>query len=287
MPLPWEKNEVMRRSTITELVNAWRQSETDIREAFSKLKAAKDRLQHFFDGSCRRFDIRTSRHSYDSLNFEPEGANEAIAMLKQQVWASIVDRLELRRILSLKRIKELDGQIESGEGLPEITFENVTAMLETNFNCAPQYLEEKVRETYELLRPNGWRLAEYKTNQKSAEAGVGSKLVICRAVERTFRRDGGFDVNYHRRDELRALDQVFHLLDGAEQPRSHYGEIVDAVAGQTSRKSNEWETPYFRGRCFKNGNLHMEFKRQDLLDLFNRVAGGMRLTDVKAAAQAQ
>jgi len=37
------------------------------------------------------------------------------------------------------------------------------------------------------------------------------------------------------------------------------------------------ETDYFAFRCFKNGNLHLIFKRPDLVRRLNQIAGGKRL----------
>jgi hypothetical protein len=37
------------------------------------------------------------------------------------------------------------------------------------------------------------------------------------------------------------------------------------------------EIEYFKFRCFANRNLHLEFKRLDLVAKLNAVAGGMRL----------
>ena len=42
-------------------------------------------------------------------------------------------------------------------------------------------------------------------------------------------------------------------------------------------ESNTFETPYFKGRVFSNGNMHLEFKRRDLLKRLNQIAGGRRL----------
>ena len=103
------------------------------------------------------------------------------------------------------------------------------------------------------------------------------RLILTYAVEHSYRHDGGFSVRYHKRDELRALDQVFHMMDGKPQPESYEGGICDAV-NRTTGQENRWESDYFKGRAFKNGNLHLEFKRQDLVDRFNAVAGGARLT---------
>lgn len=171
----------------------------------------------------------------------------------------------------------MDKQLESGEGLPPITYENVLSMLESNLNNAGQYLEEKIRECYDWLRPR-WR-SEYKTNQASMAAGVGRKVILGCQIRHNY-SGRGYQVNYGRLDNLRALDQVFHLLDGKPALASTYqGELADAIEAQTKDGGDTFKTDYFRGRCFGNGNLHLEFLRADLLQRFNLIAGGARLQD--------
>jgi len=228
-------------------------------------------LKHFFEDNGRCFSVRPSGR-YSSAEFSDP--KDAIESLKRQTWGALAARLELRKILSLKRITELDRQIETGEGLPEINAANVLAMLETNLNQRGQFLQEKVLEVYEKLRP---ARSDLKTNIKSCAAGVGKKVILTwYAVDSRY--DGGFKVNYNRQDELRALDQVFHLLDGATQPDDYNGELSNAIQLQTSSTNNAFETPYFQGRCFRNGRLHLTFRRDDLLAKFNLIAGGNRLT---------
>lgn len=273
------KTDLARRSSIAEFCAAFDQSAGEIKQAFALLVAARDRLKSAFDGTGYRssFDIR-ERHDRQPDYEKPEAT---LKELERQAWESVAARLELRKIMSLKRTQEMDKQISSGEGLPEFNAPNVLAMLESNLNNAGQYLEEKVLECYENLRPCGWTLSEYKTNQKSAAAGVGRKVIITWAVRQSYNSAKGFEVQYGRhQDELRALDQVFHLLDG--QPAnggSWAGELCDAISTQTTRDKNSFETPYFRGRCFANGNLHLEFVRADLVEKFNLIAGGMRLKE--------
>lgn len=274
-PIDTPENALIKRTTLTELCAAWAQSEAQIKQAFKDITEAQERLTAFFDGGYRNFTVESHRQSVDFAKPEP-----SIKNLQKQVWAALIERLELRKILSLKRISEMDKQIETGEGLPEITLQNVQAILESNLNNAGQFLQEKVIECYEMLRPCGWSLSDYKTNQKSAAAGVGHKVIMTWAVRRSY--GGGFEVSYGRhRDELRALDQVFHLLDGAAQSRDYNGPLVDAISKQTTSDKNTFETVYFRGRCFQNQNLHLEFKRADLVDRFNAIAGGMRINGQK------
>jgi hypothetical protein len=137
-------------------------------------------------------------------------------------------------------------------------------------------LEEKVHEVYQWLRPSRWENGELKTNQASFAAGVGRKVILRWCLSRCY---GGthYSVEYSRRDHLRALDAVFHLLDGKQQPNSYNGELCDAIEQQTKDGKNSFQTQYFDGRCFSNRNLHLEFRRSDLLDKFNAIAGGFRL----------
>ena len=56
--------------------------------------------------------------------------------------------------------------------------------------------------------------------------------------------------------------------------KTHRGPLIDAIE---AAKDGTGETEYFRFRCFRNRNLHLEFKRLDLVAKLNAVAGGMRL----------
>jgi len=49
--------------------------------------------------------------------------------LKKDVWRVLIDRMELRRILSAKRNEELNRQIETGKDLPDIDEAQILAML--------------------------------------------------------------------------------------------------------------------------------------------------------------
>jgi hypothetical protein len=273
-----------RHNSITELCAAWTTARGEIAEGFRLLKQAQDRLNLFFD------DGRT----YSGMSvLNPRGHNTSPDLTKpeatfkelgRRIWQNLVGRLQLRTLMSLKRIQELDKQLETGEGLPEITYANVLAMLETTVNTAGQMLDEKVFECYEHLRPRGWRLDHYKTNQKSEAAGVGKKVILSYTVQRSYSKRGNFEVRYGgARDELRALDQVFHLLAGAPQNHEIYdGELCEAIRTQTGEGKNDFSTAYFRGRCFANGNLHLEFTRADLVDRFNLIAGGLNLNQKTA-----
>jgi hypothetical protein len=278
---PGTPTDLARRTTISELCCAWTVSEREVKAAFKLLRRAESRLEEVFGGSDRhRFTIQSYKHTHLDLS----NPSECVERLRRQAWAVIAERLELRTVMSLAQVRELDRQIETGEGLPPIRYDDLFATVEALLNRRGEFLREKVHECYRWLRPDSWnehRRDSYgytplKTNTKSFAAGVGPKVIITYGCERGYSRSG-FTVSHHKRDNLRAIDQVFHLLDGKEQPRTFNGELCDAVAEQTKGGASEAQTDYFRVKCYSNQNLHLEFKRRDLLDKFNLMAAGKNL----------
>jgi hypothetical protein len=75
--------------------------------------------------------------------------------LKKDVWRVLIDRMELRRILSVKRNEELNRQIETGKDLPDIDEAQILAMLEGTLANTCAFIEEAVQEVFEFLRR--WR----------------------------------------------------------------------------------------------------------------------------------
>ena len=73
-----------------------------------------------------------------------------------------------------------------------------------------------------------------------------------------------------------------HLLDGKGQVKGYSGPLVDAINLAHHNKQQSAATEYFHAKWFLNGNLHLEFLRQDLLDKFNEICGTNRLAEEPA-----
>jgi hypothetical protein len=266
------------RSTLPQLVKAWEDSKREIEGAFALLDCARERLHREFGVEHYGFDFgirgRDSRSTYGYT----DTSEKLLAGMKKDAWRILIQRMELRRVLSIKRAAELDKQLETGEGLPEIEEKQILAMLEGTLNSIPQLIEEAVKEVFDWLRP--YR-SEYVTNQKWE---VGRKVIISYAVSRFGSKT--WSTNYNREQNIRALDNVFHALDGKGTIKSNRGPLVDAINACPKSVSIEdaatvpvdrGETEYFKFKCFQNQNLHLEFKRMDLVTRLNQVAGGMQL----------
>lgn len=263
------KTDIARRETLTYMLGVYRQACTDIETAYDLLEKAQGRLRTAFLDKPGYGFATNDRNMHDRVG--KKASDFILKEIKKDAWRHIVERMELRKLLSIKRRDELDRQLQD-EKLPELTEENIFAMFESSAANMNTYLEEAVQEVFEYLRPPG---SGYKTN---TEFELGKRVILSYAVEKGWNR-GKFRVNYHKEKYLTALDNVFSMLDGKGAVKTYHGALYDAI---TDSPDGKGETIYFRFKCYQNGNLHLEFLRLDLVARLNAIAGGQRL---KTAAE--
>ncbi|GMV18358.1 MAG: hypothetical protein AMXMBFR56_65820 [Polyangiaceae bacterium] len=258
-----------KRQTVVELVAVYEREAEAIRQGFALLAGAEKRLNAAFTlGEWHGIRI-TDRHNRSRYDWDDP--KDTLEQLKRDIWSILVDRLEVQRMLSVARSKQLNEQLERGE-LPDITVENVFAFAQGFIDNLDEMLGEAVEEVFNFLRPGG-RAAEYKTN---SQLEVPRRVILTWMVDTWGYGSHLFHVSYDRAEsQLRALENVFSALDGQGSiAKTHKGRLVDAINQSPDGKA---ETEYFKVVCYRNRNLHLEFKRLDLLEKFNRLAGGRRL----------
>lgn len=97
---------------------------------------------------------------------------------------------------------------------------------------------------------------------------LGSRIILTRM----FDEYGHFNTCSRQAYTLADVERVFAVLD-QKTPAPH--ALADAIRADRRRGWNPQqsvtETPYFRVRCFQNGNAHLWFKRDDLVEKANQV----------------
>jgi hypothetical protein len=264
---PPTETALMPRQSLPAMAEAYRTAVGEMREAFAKLTESMQRLDVAFgsgDYRCRGFCLRNTDRGHEV--FEPD-AERVELQWRQSAWRILVDRLELKRVCSVARAKEIDRQMENPKELPEITEANMLAMLEGNVSNIGAFLQEAVVELFDRLRP--WHRGDlgdgYKTNKVYT---IGERLVLSGYATASY-GGGRFRVSFYeeRSQTLRCLDNVMHLLDGKGTIPTHAGPLLEALNGDGNY--GHVETEYFEAKCFKNCNLHLRFKRLDLLAELN------------------
>lgn len=269
--------DLANRVTISAIVNVYQSSVATVRAAFAAIHAAEGRLNvavtlGMHDSAIH---VRVSCHHHQSWD-DPKDTLDAI---RRDTWRAIVERLEIRRMLSVKRAEELNKHLERGT-LPEITEDSVADFAQFYLDNLGAMLEESVREVFEFLRPRlGTRVHDLKTN---TELEIGPRVILGYMVDMGY--CGTYRVKYSCDAELTALENVFLALDGKGSILKSYQSALRTAIDATRHDVGSGETDYFAFRCHRNGRLHLRFKRLDLLKKLNQAAGGMRLRPAEEAA---
>jgi hypothetical protein len=250
------------RQTIVEFVNEYASAEKDVRDGFALIKRG---LQSLGEG--------TSLHTGHYVDFD--SPDETASNLRRKAWANIIDRLQMRRAMSVKAWSEFEKRMRDGE-CPPITVEIIEGMVRQYRQDLPAMLEASVVEVFEWLRPHD---SEYRTN---SEYEIGKRVVLNGIIRRSYSTWG---ISSYYRQNLVALENVFDLIAGkvAGEKVNWCSKLEDAVNGIHLSGPCVGETEHFKFRGFKKGSLHLEFRAPEHVKRLNAIAGGARLKPSVAA----
>lgn len=273
-----EQTDLVRRQTIAEMVEAFHQAETEIKEGYRLLETAQDRLRAAF-GEKGGYSFATNPGECHHLPDAETRAERVMLHLRGHAWGRLAERLELRGMMSTARRAELDKQLQTPETLPPITDEAITGMIESMVTNLGTYYEEAVKEVFEQLRPAH---SDLKTN---SQYEVGEKVIVRAGYPDKWQSSA--QIGYHNEQAFRNLDNVFHMLDGQGPVKDFYGPLMSLFKQENRVPFGDVrETDYFRIKICQNGNAHITLKRLDLVKRLNEVAGGNLLKhDTEARRQ--
>jgi len=272
--------ELIKSIPAERMATVYHDSLETIERAWGEIATACDDLKKAF---CKEdsytFELGLQSHAHNI------GIDEVKRAFKREAWSVLIDRIGIRKLMSTKRAEELDEALhkshrtysrEPEDSLPDISPETLFEVLNGMVSSADEFMQESVQEVYDALKPRG--KTKYKTN--SSPWALESKVIKEWMVEYSY---NSFRPCYGAAERhLMSLDNIFHRLDGKGVPVGHRGPLVDAINACTL-DDNVADTAFFKVRCFRNRNIHLWFKRQDLLDKFNEIAGRNRLPDQSAA----
>jgi hypothetical protein len=256
---------VIKRESLEVMVAAYQEACLEIDYAFEKLNTARARLQSAFGENFSTFDLTYQMRYNDT----PSALKNFV---KKDAWRALLDRIEVKKFMSTADLKALEKSFENVKTIPEITLDACTEIIKGMMNTAPDYAKKMAIEAFNLLTPGRREYEKLKTNKIHARRALGSKVILTWAWVEPYYHGGNYHVNYSRENELYCIDKVFHALDGKGVPKGYNTPLVDAI-NATPVKIGVGETDYFKFKCFRNGNLHIYFKRLDLVKKLNQIAG--------------
>lgn len=259
--------EIITKQTAQEMERAFSIACEQIREGYAMLDRAQKLLEATFGKYTHYGDLDVIQDN-DRTAKNKTRPERIIHKIKKSVWYKLIGLLNLDRLASKKRYEEIQKNLESGN-LPDVTVANIFDTFMSFMQNQEEITKELVQEAFKTLFPER---GKYITNRKH-DKGTNHKVILTWKVEH--RWSGEFRVRYHSEQDLIVVDRVFHILDGKSIPDGYRSPLVDAI--NTSGNKGTGETEYFKFRACQNANLHLEFKRMDLLNTLAGLSNNNRI----------
>lgn len=181
------------------------------------------------------------------------------AKLDAACWSSLMVRSGIEDLMGARQREEFRDQLDRDP--PAFTLDNILATFADLGSRTDEIFRQSIIDVFERLPRS------YKSHDGFK---VGARIVAEYAVSKW----GSHFHWYHSshrdaRDTLDDLDRIFHRLDGTDH--SATGKATDIAAAAMQAGATEVETRFFRLRWFANGNLHVWFRRPDLVREMNRI----------------
>jgi len=271
---------------IEQMVDLYTRSQAEIKEHYRRLfEISKELTQVFGNERYQLTSFSTMPDRYNHYNIP-----ETVALnIRKAAWKCVVARLDIEKIMSLKAQEDLhrrlDGKDQFGNEVPvpELSTQAVLDIFQAMSENAGEYFKQMVMEVYTLLMPGQLESNEHVTNKKYARNAMGKKIILARWLRDWYpiNQISQLSIRSGRENELVAIDRVFHSLDGKKNiPEGYHSPLVDQMETQVHAGIDHGETEFFTWKVYLNGNIHLGFKRLDLVRMFNQIAGaGNRIGD--------
>ena len=175
-------------------------------------------------------------------------------------------RDEWYRELDGKPTYQTTGQPGPLSGPPPVTLDNIIATFRQLHEDRKDMFD---RGVVEVFRGLSW---DYKTN---SPCKFGKRVVLTRVIETRYLglhwpTPWGTEV-----DRLRDLERCMTMSDGHPEPDHRTSQVArwSDFVRNASIATRDFQTELFAFRWFKNGNVHITFRRPDLVDKMNAIIG--------------
>lgn len=170
-------------------------------------------------------------------------------------WKSLQKVSGLRNLMDATAHEQFSKKLD--EEPPAFTVDNAVATFASLAAQAPEIFERSLVAVFERLNTR-----DYKTNSAFR---IGPRIILTYCFH-----SYGWSHWGSKRELMADLDRIMHVLDGKKPPEA--GNAADYISAQYNAKETTAVTEYFEARMFRgNGNLHLKFRRPDLLEKANRI----------------
>lgn len=234
---------VAKRQTLTEFCEHREVSAKLIVEHFKHYDMVNAHMKTFYE-----YGMPCEAHPYGTLG-------DAIKSLDRMYWRKAFNHTGLMQILDATQRKEFDKQLQES---PQVfCIKNVQDIFVSFFQAADEMFNRGVVTVFERLSSNYERHDSFK---------MTDRIILSGYIEPRFSRGLQLRTGWYS-DSINDLDRVLKSLDGKRHnPRELENKMNDAFQNKAV-----FQDEYLTAKAFKNGNVHLTFKRADLVEKINLI----------------
>jgi predicted RNA methylase len=203
-----------------------------------------------------------SPYGRDCKTFKDRAEFDAYAsrVMEQAVWRHVIAATKLDTLMDRQEREAFRSALENDP--PAATVENIAATIERLIGDSDMIFKRGIANVFAKLDRRFRSHDGFK---------IGARIVLENALS-----DFGTWNHYRNHDDsLVDVERAFFQLDGKPAPESRHGGILGLIDSQrrlgSKRSAFEAESDYFRAKVFGNGNIHLWFKRSDLVQRVNQL----------------
>jgi|SRR5690554_4274042 len=231
-------------ATIQEAIDDVARIEQLVKDAYRLIGMAEN------IGERHKIRVKFQVHNRHNQHHE-----SALKPIRVQAWQRLMGVTGLHQIMDTKALDEFESQLY--KDAPEFNEESVKGTLLSKLQDSETMFARGLVDMFRILS------GAYKTH-KDAAFKVPKKIIIRNVVSCG---PQGLTINYHHYSRIDDIDRVFKTL-GGKKFESY--ELI-AELGRSWQKDGVHECDMYKARAYINGNMHLEFKRADLLEKANDI----------------
>lgn len=188
-------------------------------------------------------------------NLHMRGNFEAVRReMDRSFWRRAFELTNFRLMMDAEAKAQFDRDLDNNS--PEFTMGAVTETFLSLAQDADMMFRRGLVNVFKGL------CGDYKTNKKEPFR-IGEKIIISHAIGDGW--SGCLKINWGREQMINDIDRVFKVIAGDDyMPRS-----LESQLNESFMKGETFEDAFYKAKAFKNGNMHLWIKRQDILDQAN------------------
>ncbi len=250
-------SDLIPRATIDQIDGYRRQALDLYAQAFELVRSAGEAASMAAPSGVYDLPYLGHRNSYGGTRSLEDFIALVRKPLDRSIWEHLIRSTKLDTLMDKTAKDQFRAQLQDDP--PPATADNCFATMERLLGDSGDIFRRGIATAFSKLD------RRFRTHDGFS---IGSKIILTYFSDRN-----GMTGSHTDRETLLDVERTFHVLDRKPVPSRDAG-VLGALA--TAERGLPWgpkayeaETDYLRVRVFKNGNAHVWFKRDDLVERVN------------------